>query len=172
MAPPRPGSRPDRDRPAITRGPTLRPLSYWPARPESARLRERTRPSGPMPLGYGVIGSPTGSGPVSLGSSPGTPAVSVDSADVTHVRAFHIGGFRGAVLIKACLNGGTTRDEHPSVPQTPDELAAEAVAAVRAGAGAVHLHPGTRPARRPSTPKRSWPRSPPSGRRCPLPRLA
>src|SRR5437868_7479012 len=27
-----------------------------------------------MPLGYGVIGSPTGSGPVSLGSSPGTPA--------------------------------------------------------------------------------------------------
>ena len=40
-----------------------------------------------MPLGYGVIGSPTGSGPVSLGSSPGTPAVHVDSADVTHVRA-------------------------------------------------------------------------------------
>ena len=31
-------------------------------------------PAGPMPLGYGVIGSPTGSGPVSLGSSPGTPA--------------------------------------------------------------------------------------------------
>jgi hypothetical protein len=27
-----------------------------------------------MPLGYGVIGSPTGSGPVSLGSSPSTPA--------------------------------------------------------------------------------------------------
>src|SRR6266568_2855268 len=26
------------------------------------------------PMGYGVIGSPTGSGPVSLGSSPGTPA--------------------------------------------------------------------------------------------------
>src|SRR5581483_478742 len=26
-------------------------------------------------MGYGVIGSPTGSGPVSLGSSPGTPAV-------------------------------------------------------------------------------------------------
>ena len=35
-----------------------------------------------MPLGYGVIGSPTGSGPVSLGSSPGTPASSPDSADV------------------------------------------------------------------------------------------
>ena len=45
------------------------------------------------------------------------------------------------MLIKACLNGGTSRAEHPSVPQTPGELAAEAVAAVRAGAGAVHLHP-------------------------------
>ena len=45
------------------------------------------------------------------------------------------------MLIKACLNGGRTRDEHPSVPQTPAELATEAAAAVRAGAGAVHLHP-------------------------------
>jgi len=45
------------------------------------------------------------------------------------------------VLIKACMNGGRTRDEHPSVPQTSAELAAEAAAAVRAGAGAVHLHP-------------------------------
>ncbi len=34
------------------------------------------------------------------------------------------------MLIKACLNGGTTRDEHPFVPQTPTELAAEAAAAV------------------------------------------
>ena len=34
-----------------------------------------------MPLGYGVIGSPTGSGPVSLGSSPGTPAS--DNADAS-----------------------------------------------------------------------------------------
>ncbi len=45
------------------------------------------------------------------------------------------------MLIKACLNGGATRAEHPSVPQTPDELAAEASAAVSTGAGAVHLHP-------------------------------
>ncbi len=29
---------------------------------------------GECQMGYGVIGSPTGSGPVSLGSSPGTPA--------------------------------------------------------------------------------------------------
>ena len=44
-------------------------------------------PAGPMPLGYGVIGSPTGSGPVSLGSSPGTPAAQHDSADAIDVRA-------------------------------------------------------------------------------------
>jgi uncharacterized protein (DUF849 family) len=45
------------------------------------------------------------------------------------------------VLVKACLNGGTTRREHPSVPQTPAELAADAIAVVRAGAGAIHIHP-------------------------------
>jgi uncharacterized protein (DUF849 family) len=45
------------------------------------------------------------------------------------------------MLVKACLNGGTTRPEHPAVPQLPDELAADAVAAIRAGAGAVHIHP-------------------------------
>jgi hypothetical protein len=45
-----------------------------PARSFSARLRGRERLYGATALGYGVIGSPTGSGPVSLGSSPGTPA--------------------------------------------------------------------------------------------------
>ena len=45
------------------------------------------------------------------------------------------------MLIEACLNGGTTRAEHPAVPQTPGELAADATAAFRAGAGAAHLHP-------------------------------
>ena len=49
--------------------------SYWLSGATSARLRGRPADSGgAMPLGYGVIGSPTGSGPVSLGSSPGTPA--------------------------------------------------------------------------------------------------
>src|SRR6185312_5651578 len=39
-------------------------------------------------MGYGVIGSPTGSGPVSLGSSPGTPATPMTSADaVDGIRA-------------------------------------------------------------------------------------
>jgi uncharacterized protein (DUF849 family) len=45
------------------------------------------------------------------------------------------------VLVQAALNGGTTRAEHPAVPQTPAELAADARAAQAAGAGALHLHP-------------------------------
>jgi len=45
------------------------------------------------------------------------------------------------MMIQACLNGGTTRAEHPAVPLTPAELAAEARAAQLAGARAIHLHP-------------------------------
>jgi uncharacterized protein (DUF849 family) len=45
------------------------------------------------------------------------------------------------VLIQSCLNGATTREEHPAVPVTPAELAAEARAAAAAGAQAFHLHP-------------------------------
>jgi uncharacterized protein (DUF849 family) len=45
------------------------------------------------------------------------------------------------VLVQAALNGGTTRTRHPAVPLTPAELADEARAAQRAGAGAFHLHP-------------------------------
>jgi uncharacterized protein (DUF849 family) len=44
-------------------------------------------------------------------------------------------------VLVAALNGGTTRAEHPAVPLTPGELAAEAKAAADAGAGALHLHP-------------------------------
>jgi uncharacterized protein (DUF849 family) len=44
-------------------------------------------------------------------------------------------------LIKACLNGGRGRAEHPAVPVTPLELARAAADAVAAGAEAVHLHP-------------------------------
>ncbi|MDQ6820373.1 MAG: 3-keto-5-aminohexanoate cleavage protein [Actinomycetota bacterium] len=43
--------------------------------------------------------------------------------------------------VKACLNGGRTRAEHPAVPLTPAELAADATAVRRAGAFAVHVHP-------------------------------
>jgi uncharacterized protein (DUF849 family) len=43
------------------------------------------------------------------------------------------------VLIKACLNGGTTREEHPSVPQTPDELGIAVEAGLWSVADADHL---------------------------------
>jgi uncharacterized protein (DUF849 family) len=43
--------------------------------------------------------------------------------------------------VKACLNGGRARSEHAAVPQTPAELAADAIAVRRAGAFAVHVHP-------------------------------
>jgi uncharacterized protein (DUF849 family) len=41
-------------------------------------------------------------------------------------------------LLQAALNGDR---EHPAVPRTPEELAAEAREAVEAGAGSLHLHP-------------------------------
>lgn len=40
-------------------------------------------------------------------------------------------------LLQAALNGDR---DHPAAPRTPDELAAEARAAVHAGAGSLHLH--------------------------------
>jgi uncharacterized protein (DUF849 family) len=45
------------------------------------------------------------------------------------------------VLLKACLNGPRQAGEHPALPVTVGALAADAVACVRAGAGAIHLHP-------------------------------
>lgn len=45
------------------------------------------------------------------------------------------------MLLKACLNGARKPGDHPALPLTPAELAADAVAAARAGAGAVHVHP-------------------------------
>ena len=45
------------------------------------------------------------------------------------------------MAVKVCLNGGRTRAEHPAIPQTPAELAADASAAWHAGAFAVHMHP-------------------------------
>jgi uncharacterized protein (DUF849 family) len=44
-------------------------------------------------------------------------------------------------VLKVCLNGGLRRDQHPAVPITPAELAADALRCARAGARAVHLHP-------------------------------
>ena len=45
--------------------------------------------------------------------------------------------------VKACINGARTSDQHPNLPVTPDQLAAEALAVHRAGARAVHMHPKT-----------------------------
>ena len=46
-----------------------------------------------------------------------------------------------APILEACLNGGRTLDEHPAIPRTPLELAADARATVDAGAEVLHLHP-------------------------------
>jgi uncharacterized protein (DUF849 family) len=52
------------------------------------------------------------------------------------------GGLAAAEMaVKACLNGGRAREEHPGVPQAPAELAADAIAVRQAGAFAVHVHP-------------------------------
>lgn len=45
--------------------------------------------------------------------------------------------------LKACINGARTPDAHPNLPVTPQQLAAEVVAAHAAGAKAVHMHPKT-----------------------------
>lgn len=45
------------------------------------------------------------------------------------------------MLLKACVNGPRTPDEHPALPVTPASIAAAAAASVAAGAGAVHVHP-------------------------------
>jgi uncharacterized protein (DUF849 family) len=43
-------------------------------------------------------------------------------------------------VIKAALNGGRTRAEHPAIPITPEELAISARESVAAGAQAIHFH--------------------------------
>lgn len=45
------------------------------------------------------------------------------------------------MLIQCALNGRRSPTEHPAVPVTPAELAADAVACWAAGARSVHLHP-------------------------------
>jgi uncharacterized protein (DUF849 family) len=44
-------------------------------------------------------------------------------------------------VIKACLNGARAPGEHPALPITPAQLAADGAAAVAAGAQALHIHP-------------------------------
>jgi uncharacterized protein (DUF849 family) len=44
------------------------------------------------------------------------------------------------MLIKAALNGGRTRAEHPCIPISPEQVAASAKDCVAAGATAIHFH--------------------------------
>ncbi|MEV4489855.1 3-keto-5-aminohexanoate cleavage protein [Micromonospora coxensis] len=44
-------------------------------------------------------------------------------------------------MLKACLNGGRRRDDHPAVPVGPDDLAADAARCADLGVTAVHVHP-------------------------------
>ena len=57
-------------------------------------------------------------------------------------------------LIKAAVNGGRTREEHPTVPLTAAEIAAAGAAAAAVGAAVVHAH-----ARRPDGSQTIDPRS-------------
>jgi uncharacterized protein (DUF849 family) len=44
-------------------------------------------------------------------------------------------------MLEAAMNGDRRREEHPAVPRTPGELAADGLACARAGARVLHLHP-------------------------------
>ena len=44
------------------------------------------------------------------------------------------------MLIKAAINGGRTKTDHPSIPVSPDEIASAVVESLIAGASAIHLH--------------------------------
>lgn len=46
-----------------------------------------------------------------------------------------------APLLQACLNGSRSPGEHPALPLSADELAADAARAWAAGAHGVHVHP-------------------------------
>jgi uncharacterized protein (DUF849 family) len=45
------------------------------------------------------------------------------------------------VLLQAALNGPLTKDDHPAVPVTADELACDAASCVAEGARSLHIHP-------------------------------
>ncbi|OCW57730.1 3-keto-5-aminohexanoate cleavage protein [Hoeflea olei] len=45
------------------------------------------------------------------------------------------------MIVQACLNGARTPDYHPALPLTPDAMAADALACIRAGAAEFHIHP-------------------------------
>ncbi len=46
------------------------------------------------------------------------------------------------VMIEAAINGNAMRELNPSIPYSPQEIAADAVASCRAGAALIHFHVG------------------------------
>ena len=44
------------------------------------------------------------------------------------------------VIIEAAINGATTKERNPNVPRTPEEIAADALATIEAGAAVIHNH--------------------------------
>jgi uncharacterized protein (DUF849 family) len=48
------------------------------------------------------------------------------------------------MLLQAALNGDLTKDDHPALPISVEELVNDAMACVRAGARAFHIHPRDR----------------------------
>jgi uncharacterized protein (DUF849 family) len=44
-------------------------------------------------------------------------------------------------MLQACLNGARTRQDHPKVPLSPEELAQDAAEVVAAGVAELHVHP-------------------------------
>ena len=44
------------------------------------------------------------------------------------------------VIVEAAINGATTRATNPNVPKSPDEIAADALACLDAGASVIHAH--------------------------------
>jgi uncharacterized protein (DUF849 family) len=46
----------------------------------------------------------------------------------------------GPVIIEAAINGATTKERNPNVPVTPEEIAADALASIEAGASVIHNH--------------------------------
>ncbi len=49
-------------------------------------------------------------------------------------------GTPSPVIIEAAINGVTTRQRNPSVPRSPDEITAEAIRCIEAGASIIHNH--------------------------------
>jgi uncharacterized protein (DUF849 family) len=45
------------------------------------------------------------------------------------------------MLLKAAINGRRAPSEHPAIPITPSQQAHQAIVAIAAGAGAIHVHP-------------------------------